>query len=459
MLRYGLMLCLTALLSSLLSCGDNVSIKDASGNAMLVVDARPAVAVDNEGITINQVRVWKSTPNDQAPGVYSAIDDYTIEIWATLEGEAQSRYYRKSGFIADVDGNLFAPALSPGQIKYHDRANAAILETPASYTITASDPFIGLETSAGINLTKTAVSGTATSTTEVLADPALITQTPWTEIKYREYTQTLFQRARQEKNVDLALKAKMGCMTVTKGVDGSVAPGSYQFQDVELGNAVRMGSQTVFVDSGATGVVAADTSGDDNFLVLEWQEAWYLTGLNVTTRRIRMVRERWVPFYHRRELPGVDRSNDAPLLSGMETLVRSCNASAESTGAFRLVYMRPSAVGFSATLSTSDNNGTSNSNGHNNIDNAYCPNLKSAASGDATVVNSIPLNEATYAGNYSTNGTDSVPLGCNFASIFVGAGSWTGGPTAGRYHNGNVAASVGDTYFHFEQSKITETAL
>ena len=198
MLRYrfhssfcGLLLCLTC-------CGDNVSVKDASGNAMLVLDAKPGAAIDGTDLTLNEVRVWKSTPNDQGPGAYDMIDNYSVEVWATLKGETAGRYFRESGLLADAQGNLFQPSAAPGQIQYYDKADAAILDTPPSYTISTSDPFISLETSAGLVLTKIAVSGTTTTTTKAAVDPAQIPKTPWTDLKYREYTESMFTRVRRE---------------------------------------------------------------------------------------------------------------------------------------------------------------------------------------------------------------------------------------------------------------------
>lgn len=93
----------------LFSCGDKVEVVEAVGNAALVFESKTASAVTGQDITINRIRVWKSNSNASAPGNAALVDQYTVELWATLSGETSNRYSKYTGLLADSSGNLVLP--------------------------------------------------------------------------------------------------------------------------------------------------------------------------------------------------------------------------------------------------------------------------------------------------------------------------------------------------------------
>ena len=114
----------------------------------------------------------------------------------------------------------------------------------------------------------------------------------------------------------------------------------------------------------------------DDELWIKWEEKWYVTGIDLKGKKLRLIRFRWAPFYTSRQLPGQDKSDTTPLPSGLEKLVRACNITAAKTnGQFQIFAF----------------NGYTNIEILESLHVKFCESLKVASEGDAAAQNLIPL--------------------------------------------------------------------
>lgn len=409
-------------------CGDKVTVKDAidppapKGNATEVFDATGA-AVDGQDITINRVRVLLSTDNADSPGVASIVDEYTLEVWATLSGEAKPQYVKMVGLLADADGNLYPASNEPGKVVVNNTIGSSLTIIPkdatTTYVVTATDAFVELDFPFYYELTDTtsANAGVDTTTTRTWLDPTTIASSPWAAIRNRGFSGTSsFTRKVLQENTGLATKGKVMCISKTADATANVAASAFSFGDVELGNILGNAAN---VD--AVGGATTDVSGDDNTLWISWNDLWYITGFNVTSKTIRTVRQRSAPFYQNRELPAVDTTDTEPKLSGIESLIRTCNATAAKTGgSFSLASLSNSTL----TVSSSNN---------------YCQDLVDKITvGPKTVA----LNDTSFGGT------------CAWTGLPVTSGNWNG-----TSHSGTVTSAGSGSILHREHSAIVATVL
>lgn len=393
---------------------------EGKGNALLVVDSSPNLAVEGQDLTFNRIRIWQSNSNLDSPGVVNLIESYTVELWITLAGESNSRYTQMINLKADIEGNIFNPVgTQPGSIVYKEKS--AGVDT---YTVTAVD---GLLTSnfplyhSRRNEETFSGDGQISTFSNEDFDLSTLVDGPWTQYSVRQ-APLLVSRTRVVKNEDFATKAKMACFVRAANSGGDVIAGEYILGDVELGISVKSIVQNQINPGGP------DTSGDDDSLWITYQDSWFVSGINVKNKTIRTYRDQSAPYYSVRELPGVDTDQTTPRISGMESLLRTCNFKAGAAkGTFGFVNF-----GISGSASVSNF--------------PYCPSLASA-SVDETTANAIPLSST-----FITDGTNN----CSFSALALGMtpGTWDGN----AHTPGNNISAIASPYTYRTGSAIVETA-
>lgn len=414
---------------------DKTTVREAAGNATVYADVTSDKAVAGEDITINRFRIMKSTGNGTSPGAVSLRDEYYIDMWATLSGETKPRYAQQGPFFADADGNLYKEGYEPGTIAYNSDIASSVGEA-ISYTRTATDGLIDEEYDAALE-TQTVVTGTTatpiTTVTNVIIKPSA-QDASFVNLRTRTYVFSVaFNRTRYENNTTGTIKGKLGCINTvtTTATSNTVLAATPTWYDVQLGNIL---SDKDGVTSSTT-TATADGSASDQILWVKWSEKWYITGVNVNTHAVRMVRERSAPFYLNRELVGrtiAIAAGGAAAPSGFETMIRACSAAAvDGTGTtttFKISSPATSAAGSTTNLF------------------GFSRKLGSAANSTCTALNSVvattPLN-AVYS-CYSTG-----QLGVNYTN-----GTWNGTYSAGVISSAGAASA---TALHVEHSAIVET--
>jgi hypothetical protein len=425
---------------------DKTTVREASGNGTVYADLTADRAVAGQDITINRFRIMKSTGNGTSPGDASIRDVFYIDMWATLAGEAKPRYAKQGPFLADADGNLYAAGKEPGSIVY----SSTLAGTTAlggvgeaiSYTRTGTDGLIDEEYD-GVVETQSVVTGAAganiTTTTKVIVKPSA-QDASFVNLRTRSYAEdAIFSRTRYENNTTGTVKGKLGCMnTVTTTATANTAlAATPTWYSVELGNIVSDKDGV----TASTQTATADGSASDQILWVKWTENWYVTGVNVNSHVVRMVRERSAPFYLSRELVGrtiAIAAGGAAAPSGFETMIRACSlAAADGTGTTTTFKLSSPA----ATADTTKLTGFSRALG--------------SATPTCTALNSVAATVA-LTGAYTA-----APFSCNanYASgtlggLTFGLGTW----------NGTYSASVlpalgsgGNTAIHVEHSAIVES--
>ena len=304
---------------------DRTTVNEAAGNTQTYMDVTATKEVTGQDMSINRIRVVKSTATDNAPGVASIRDDYYLDVWATLSGETKQRKNRLGPFQADADGNLYVEGNAPGTIFYNTAITAAV-GTDVTYEVTAKDGLIATEWDKVVETTTTlSESGARAITKSVLIQPS-VQDASLSNIRARTYaTGALFSRTRFQENKDFSLKGKLGCFNKTTAANADTSYAEKQtWYDVELGTTLSDKDGTTANTKTATD----DSSAGDQILWVNWTENWYVTGINVNTKVVRIVRERSAPFYTNRELPQrvkTTAASGSSNISGVEKMIRACS--------------------------------------------------------------------------------------------------------------------------------------
>lgn len=416
------------------------SEENKTGNAFTVLNFSGEKTVEELGITIRRLKVWKSKDNDDFAGTSTEIDNYNIEIWFDLEGDNEKalenasdnekengsqseeeklnddkkyRYKLISNLRANENGNLYAAEAEPGTTFYMTPSVTPLTsEGILSYTVTEEDGLIS-EKFPAINVYSevTGASGSEITIKELLKAHE-VDDSSWSSVYKYSMDAQIVSRVRYEQNEGFKTTEKLGCL-IKNSKNGSLIEKTFLFDDVELGTLLQNSKDDL--DSSSTPDL--EKLGDDDELWIKWNEAWYITGLNLKSKSLRVMRSRYAPFYTARELPGVDSSDSKPSPSGFEALIKACNKKAGTSGSFRLLHLSTSNF-----LTPTLNAGSSN---------AYCSSLVNADSG------SLNYSSATYDV-------------CGFSITGAAAGTFNG--TA---HSGPIA-SAGSAAMHVEMSEPTD---
>ena len=314
---------LIALIST--SCG-KVQVKNAGGNAILVLDATKDIAVADQELTLKRLRVWKSSPNDSGPGVSSVIDTYAAEIWFRVVGEESDQYTLIDDLQSDSSGNLFPTGNRPGKVSTIINEDRNV----RTYTVTAEDGLIAQKFDI-YGRWSSAISAAATN-------PKTVSQTfkPIREFGVTEwanlysYTMSgsalLYSRGRMVENTS-GLSAKAVCTVVKTNLSSGAITESIKAAT----SAFELG--TYYDSSSNNGKGQTDANGKSNErqedkLYVKYVENWYVTGINIGTRTVRTMRARTADIYVSRHLKA-DTSASTPAESGYNKLVRECNVAAK----------------------------------------------------------------------------------------------------------------------------------
>ncbi|MBF0441736.1 MAG: hypothetical protein HQK54_07535 [Oligoflexales bacterium] len=428
-------------------CGDTVQVVEASGNAIMVLDIIKDKPINELQMTVNRIRVWLSTPNNNGPGVVDKIDQYAVEIWATLAGEPNPRYHLIDGLRDDGTGNLFPPGNEPGIIRY-DLRNTTGNEI-SHYLVTSVDGLVLAELPAHRQIQEeiSTNKGSTITTSLKMIDAASIDRlSPWANVKYRKLyggandsmTQSpaIFSRTRSDKNAGFSVKGKMGCAVQAKDAAGNLQSRRFQLGDVELGDVIHRPMGLVKLQSSSE--TASASSGNQispssgNYLRIDWTEYWYLTGINIRSGTFRMFQAKTAPFYTVRELPNVDELATEPQPSSFENLVRTCNHSAGPDGKFYMFSLKVQSEGADIPPALAPETATYSEGSSN----SYCDKLEAKYVGTNDDRKSIDLKPADF--------------GCGFNTGAIG-GTWNGTTLK---HEAAITGNTSASHFYVEQSPI-----
>jgi hypothetical protein len=320
-----------------------------------------AFMVGDTGVQIRRVRLWQRNPESPFSSVTDGsapdFDLLTAEIWFSLAGESQERYKKISGLRQDSEGWLF-PNESLGGIPDH-RANS---NPYANYQRTAAKGFVAIETPALLEYERATNiildASRDIAQTQVIGRVRLSLgeeQLPegFAGVRHLQYEsganllggadahRVIWEENTKSADGKLQAFGTMGCVVETRNA-GSSGNGSFNapqriFEKVELGEYIhdRDGNGSANPAGNAAGCESprcgtfdgADAVGDDQVWIRR-QEYFRLVGLKITDSvTVEIAKDQVSPFYLSRELPTSQRSG-APVMSGVERLVRRCNDAA-----------------------------------------------------------------------------------------------------------------------------------
>jgi hypothetical protein len=394
--------------------------------AKILWDIKKEIPMAGLGITLVQARAWKSFSRENAPTVLS--DDHAwLELWYRIDDEMVVRYFHSGALLLDADGTLYHPDRPPGikttQAFYAPTKDLTapnkeffVSEVKKPDALVEIFPVVAIET-----LTRGAV--TDPSYQEVIydvSDPNTVPGTPWEKVKNMGawngdtnlLTRTVYV------NQDGNQKGKLGCSFSKITTNSWPQKKSFKFSDVELGYYIDVSGNN------ANNTIA--NRADDTWIV-PWEETWAVTGINLTTKQVRIVRQKRAPIYTERTLKAnIDETS--PQISGFEQHLRSCNESAESQGSVFSLWGFNSAGLGSANPFTAGN------------DNVFCQAWKDL---------SDPLK---FANIVAAGAAPNVV--CNFTGL--SAASLTTGFDGTKYTTNKGKTSTISDYFHTEGSDIVE---
>lgn len=443
------------LLATLISsCGSfggdsNDGLKKALGNSHPIWGFGGEKIVEELGITIFEMKLHRSSSNENSPGAASIIDQSYLEIWYKLDGDDdvvftsvndeetndagekierteeetaalhkdRRRYAKMGGFKVDKLGNLYKEGSQPGSVSY-DEAYAGNLhkEGAYEYRVTPKDGLVTNRMPNYVAYSETTGDAGETITVRETIKAEDVPKSDWSNVYDYSFAATIIAgRTHYQSNTKGKVKAKLGCLLKTLD-DTTTEAKTYKFGEVELG-ATLQDSKDKY-DATSVDADETDTLGSDDKLWIQWSENYYISGLNISSGKLRLVRHRSAPFYQNRELPGVDDDVDDPKLSGMDALVRACNTAAEENGTFQLLSLGTAATP-DLTIGTA---------------NAYCSTL------DDADTDTLSTADTTYGA-------------CGFTVNGVVAGTFDGSE-----HTGPIS-SAGGTVMHHEMSAPTEVQL
>jgi hypothetical protein len=412
------------------------TVEDKLGNANLIWSTTGPVEVKDLGMTIHASKLWQSRDNSQSSGLATVLDGYILELWFDLEKDNElafvptkekksaseedliddgKRRYAAIGLMRrSADGFLYVTGGAPGTTTFAEpTVDPMTSDGLFSYTVTDKD---------GLIFQKFPALASWIENTGDVSDPTTVTEliqahevedSGWENAyRYDFSTNAIVSRVRYEENSEFKTKAKLGCLV--KKVSGDrYAARSFLFDDVELG-AVLQNSEDLY-----TQTESESKLGDDDALWIKWTETYYLAGIDLNTRNMRIMRTRSAPYYTARELPGVDSSVTSPKVSGLESLVRSCNKAAGVGGTFHLSYLSGSESSLELEIGA---------------ENDYCASLATASSATLDYQSS----------NYGA---------CSFTIVGAQGGTWNGSE-----HSGPVTDAGGSISYQ-EYSPITDVSL
>lgn len=422
---------------------DKTEVNEAAGNGMVYFDVTADKEVKDQDITINRFRVIKATDNGSAPGSADIRDYVYIDVWATLAGETKPRIAKIGPFLVDPDGNLYNENYAPGTLVPNDTI-ASNIGTDINYTVTQKDGLIETEWDQVLETQTTLSSSGAVSTVKRSLIKPSEQDSTFSHIRSRTYAAAAFSRTKYVDNSAFTIKGKLGCFnkTTTAAGDSSFAD-KPTYYDVELGSLISDKDGTVSTTKTSTD----DTSASDQILWVKWQEKWYITGVNVNTHVVRMVRERSAPFYLNRELPQrtvIAAASGTPKPSGIEAMIRACSNDVSVTTGSKVFYV----AGFYSTAPTT----STTYSGFNRMVGTGI----AACSGTTTVANTVALT-TSYSGG-TTVFTGCTGLTGTALGFTVQGGTWDGSKSSSIVSTVSDGGISGSNYLlHIDHSDIVET--
>ncbi len=284
-----------------------------------LIDLESNVTDDTLGITFTRVKVSTTNEPNYSPSNPQQADKLYLEVWYTLPFETGTYYYKTSfAYDVDADGWVHYRSGIPGQVIKQSGPSDEPLSEYETFTVTAPDMLL----TSNYTLSST-LAASSTSLASLLSDDA---DFPWGDLKNLEGLK-IAEASEYTINNDLETKAKMGCYiyNASSGID-------FYFADVEQGHLTYYPTEAE---------ADANSDFDSDETVLANNHEWHIAGININSKVIRMFKKTNIRLYNGRQLPGSFNSGSttAPSISGMETLVRTCNNSAGASGWFYPIFI------------------------------------------------------------------------------------------------------------------------
>lgn len=425
------------------SC-DKTTVNEAAGNGEVYFDVVADKEVAGQDIVLNHFRVMKSTANSGAPGAANIRDYFYVDIWATLSGEKKPRIAKLGPFVADADGNLYQEDAEPGSLDYNADLAAAV-GTDITYEVTAKDGLISKEYDVVAETQSTVSESGARTTTKKSLLKVSEQDGAFLNVRARSYSSAAaFSRTRYQDNSDFSLKGKLGCFNLTTTAAGDTSyDAKATWFDVELGALLGDKDGTTLSSKTATD----DSSASDQILWVKWSENWYVTGLNVNTHVVRMVRERSAPFYLNRELPKrviTTAAGGAPSPSGIEKMIRACSNAVEVTTGSKVFHLAGLLVGSDTSTTYSKFFRSIGSDAGT----PHCAATKTVAD-TVALTTGYTAGTTVFAGCTGLNGTS--------IGLSIQGGTWNGTKSASTVATVSSGSVSGGTLVGIEHSAIVET--
>lgn len=356
------------------SYSDNGRANDASMTE--IYDIEEEIENSTLGITFTRIRISTTNAPNYSPTNPEAADKVYIETWYELASESGTQFVNTSfAYSVDDDGWLYYKSLIPGTVLKQSASSDSPDAEYQTFTVTAPDTL--LTSNYAVKLT----SGLSSSIRSA-------TGYPWggladkTGISFASSTEFVV-------NDNNTTKGNMGCYYY----NGTTSTGGYHFAEVEAGHL-----DYVPYASGGSAIAR-----DDNETVIAYDHTWHITGINLNTGKLRIMKKSLARLYQGRQMPGTFTANSttAPTISGIESLIRSCNDLAENG------YFYPLFVNSSETISAGSQI-------------YYCSDLDAANTANAATV---PLSQ------YYSN--------CSWSPAIMQHGSWNG-----TSHNSTVSTTT-----------------